>query len=72
MYIKPAAGLRVIDPVRKQFMPAEGMDVDDHDFYWARRLRDKDVVLSSPPGATPTNKPAADQAPAASTNKGGK
>jgi len=72
MYIKPAAGLRVIDPVRKQFMPAEGMEVDDHDFYWARRLRDGDVVRATPPGATPTNKPAADQAPDASTTKGGK
>jgi hypothetical protein len=72
MYIKPAAGLSVFDPVRKQFMPDEGMEVDPQDFYWARRLRDKDVVLATPPGATPTNKPAAVQAPAASNDKGGK
>ncbi|SSW66607.1 hypothetical protein AVE30378_02146 [Achromobacter veterisilvae] len=47
MYIKPRAGLQVIDPVRKQFMPEEGMEVDDFDLYWARRLRDGDVVRAS-------------------------
>ena len=63
MYVKPNAGLRVFDPVRKQFMPQEGMPVDDHDLYWVRRLRDKDVVLATPPAA---------QAPAVSTDKGSK
>ncbi|MCY1195584.1 hypothetical protein D9M72_69110 [compost metagenome] len=47
MYIKPRAGLQVIDPVRKQFMPEKGMEVDDFDLYWARRLRDGDVVRAS-------------------------
>jgi len=49
MYIKPRAGLQVIDPVRKQFLPEEGMEVDDLDLYWARRLRDGDVVRASAP-----------------------
>ncbi|MBV2180892.1 MAG: DUF2635 domain-containing protein [Castellaniella sp.] len=49
MYVKPKAGLRVIDPVRKQFMPDEGMQVDDFDLYWVRRLRDGDVVRANPP-----------------------
>lgn len=51
MYIKPRAGLKVIDPVRKQFMPEEGMDVDDFDLYWARRIRDRDVERTTAPGA---------------------
>jgi len=33
MYVKPKAGLRVIDPVRKQFMRDEGLQVDDFDLY---------------------------------------
>lgn len=53
MYIKPADGLRVFDPVRKDFMPAEGMEVSDQDFYWARRLRDGDVVKATAPAAAP-------------------
>lgn len=52
MYVKPAPGLRVIDPVRKQFMPDDGQEISDTDLYWARRLRDGDVVrikaLASP------------------------
>lgn len=51
MYIKPRAGLKVFDPVRKQFMPEEGMEVDEHDLYWARRLRDRDVERTTAPGA---------------------
>lgn len=49
MYVKPKAGLRVIDPIRKQFMPDEGLQVDDFDLYWVRRLRDGDVVRANPP-----------------------
>lgn len=44
MYVKPSPGLRVIDPVCNQFMPEEGMAVDDNDLYWIRRVRDHDVV----------------------------
>ena len=44
MYVKPSPGLRVIDPARNQFMPEEGMAVDDNDLYWIRRVRDRDVV----------------------------
>ena len=51
MYIKPADGLRVFDPVRKNFIPDEGMEVSDQDFYWARRLRDGDVVKTTAPTA---------------------
>ena len=35
-------------PHTRQLMPAEGMDVDENDLYWARMLRDKDVVPAKP------------------------
>jgi hypothetical protein len=66
MFVYPAPGLKVFDPVRKQFMPQDGMEVDDNDFYWIRRLRDGDVRLEKP-------KPAAPEIQAAAApNKGAK
>lgn len=69
MYIKPRPGLTVFDPVRKQFMPEEGMPVDGNDLYWAARLRDGDVVEADDPGAP---KSATNEVPPAPLNKGGK
>lgn len=51
MKIKPAPGLKVRDPVTKQFIEP-GHEVDATDFYWHGRLRDGDVL------------PIEDQAPA--------
>ncbi|WNC90956.1 DUF2635 domain-containing protein [Paraburkholderia sp. FT54] len=45
MRVKPAPGLSVRDPVTKQLLPAEGIDVPDGDIFWTRCLNDKDVVL---------------------------
>lgn len=69
MYIKPRPGLTVFDPVRKQFMPEEGMPVDENDLYWAARLRDGDVVQVDAAGAqaSPTT-----EVPPALPSKGGK
>lgn len=67
MYIKPRPGLNVFDPVRKQFMPQEGMPVDENDLYWASRLRDGDVVKTEAPNA---QLPASTEVPSASPNKG--
>lgn len=43
MKIKPAPGLKVRDPVTKQFVEP-GHEVDATDFYWHGRLRDGDVL----------------------------
>ena len=60
MVVKPVpGGPNVFDPVTKQFIPAEGITVDDFDLYWHRRLRDGDVQIVKP-----------DAAPKASTSKG--
>jgi hypothetical protein len=47
MRVKPAPGLSVRDPVTKQLLPADGIDVPDGDIFWTRCLNDKDVVLGS-------------------------
>ncbi|WP_175777519.1 DUF2635 domain-containing protein [Burkholderia anthina] len=57
MYVKPAPGIVLRDPVTKrlissepmdgietELVPAQGMKVDDNDMYWVRRIRDKDAV----------------------------
>ncbi|WP_321904390.1 DUF2635 domain-containing protein [Paraburkholderia tropica] len=62
MYVKPAPGILLRDPVTKQLLssapvegvrttvvPAAGMQVDDNDMYWRRRLRDGDAVRASAP-----------------------
>ncbi|WP_207458653.1 DUF2635 domain-containing protein [Azospirillum sp. SYSU D00513] len=48
MFVKPAAGLLVRDPVNREPLPAEGREVPD-DQFWHRRLADGDVVLAKPP-----------------------
>lgn len=57
MFVKPAPGVLLRDPVTKQLLsaapvegvpttvvPPEGLQVDDNDLYWARRLRDGDAL----------------------------
>lgn len=51
MFIKPRnSGVKVPDPVRKDFLPEEGREVESSP-YWHRRIvaRDVDVVLPKPP-----------------------
>jgi hypothetical protein len=45
MIVKPAPGLKVRDPVKKDFLPDEGRKVSATDLYWNRRLSDGDVIL---------------------------
>jgi hypothetical protein len=76
MYVKPAPGVLLRDPVTKQLLstvplegvkttivPAEGILVDDNDLFWRRRLRDGDAVRAS--GPQPSATTAATAAPAA-------
>jgi hypothetical protein len=64
MYVKPAEGLKVRDPVKKDHLPDGGREVSDLDLYWQRRLRDKDVVLADPPSANAVRKTPAPPPPA--------
>jgi hypothetical protein len=49
MKVVTAPGRAVRDPVTFIPVPPEGRDINEHDLYWARRLRDGDVVPAPPP-----------------------
>ncbi|UPG86854.1 DUF2635 domain-containing protein [Luteibacter aegosomatis] len=51
MRVYPKPGMRVRDPVKRDYLPDDGRDVDDADLYWLRRLADGDVVDVAPKGA---------------------
>ena len=48
MFVKPAAGLKIRDPFKRDHLPPEGREVPDGDLYWARLVRDGDVVIVEP------------------------
>jgi len=56
MFVKPKSGLKVRDPVTMGFLPEDGAEVPPS-LYWTRRVRDKDVVVCSPPEPTPEPAP---------------
>lgn len=63
MFIKPASvDVRVPDPSQRgtpgYWLPAEGREVEFSP-YWARRLRDGDVIEAAPPAAAPAAAPPA-------------
>lgn len=43
MYVRPAPGIKIRDPDLLDFIPDEGREVPNTDF-WNRRLRDGDVI----------------------------
>lgn len=55
MFVKPAPGRFVRDPVKGTFLPESGEQVPD-DIFWGRRLKDGDVEKFDP---NATAKPAA-------------
>ncbi|MBQ0955987.1 DUF2635 domain-containing protein [Serratia symbiotica] len=55
MFVKPAPGRVVRDPVKGTFLPGSGEQVPD-DIFWGRRLKDGDVEKFDP---NATAKPAA-------------
>jgi hypothetical protein len=70
MFVKPAEGIRVRDPVSRFHIPATGVEVPENQF-WTRRLLDGDVVRADPPAlaqaVAPTPEPAEAPAPKAQT-----
>ncbi|WP_081087486.1 DUF2635 domain-containing protein [Burkholderia stagnalis] len=44
MIVKPAPGIKLRDPVTKEFISDEGHAVDDFDLYWIRRINDGDAI----------------------------
>ncbi|SEJ21634.1 Protein of unknown function [Azotobacter beijerinckii] len=48
MRVYPSPGLLVRDPVKRDFLPADGREVPDHDLYWIRRLECGDAILTAP------------------------
>lgn len=64
MWIKVKDGLQFRHPVTRQFIPAEGIEVPDDDLFFARRLRDGDIVVSSPPNPAPVETASSVQTPA--------
>jgi hypothetical protein len=48
-FVKPREGYKIPDPQLRDFLPVDGRVVP-FDVYWARLLRDGDVVEMEPPG----------------------
>jgi hypothetical protein len=48
MFVKPAEGLKIRDPFKRDHLPPEGREVPDGDLYWHRLARDGDVVVVEP------------------------
>ena len=46
MFVIPTAGSSVPDPDRGDFLPAEGREVEEKQ-YWYRRIADGDVIESA-------------------------
>ncbi|MCY0854338.1 DUF2635 domain-containing protein [Cupriavidus sp. D39] len=59
MFVKPAPGIRLRDPVTKQFIADEGQEVDDFDLFWIRRINDGDAIKVDAPVAAKPAKGAA-------------
>lgn len=56
IYVCPADGIKIRDPVSKSYVPPEGMYVEPSQ-YWQRRVNDGDVTIHKtkpvPPAPTP-------------------
>lgn len=62
MKVYPVPGRAVRDPVTKHVLTKAGLEVSEHDIFWARRIRDEDVTTTAPDEAAVTE--TKDEAPA--------
>jgi hypothetical protein len=46
MFVKPAEGMRILDPHTRRELPPGGANVPDTD-YWNRLVRDGDVTVAA-------------------------
>ena len=53
MFVKPAEGLKIRDPFKKDHLPPEGREVPNGDLYWHRLLMDGDVIAAAPETTAP-------------------
>lgn len=54
MFLKPAPDLRIVDPVLRDFLPADGREVTPSP-YWNRLMRNGDVIVVFPAASAPTS-----------------
>jgi hypothetical protein len=70
MYVKPANGLKIRDPFKKDHLPPQGREVSETDLYWHRHLLAGDIVVvpleepTAAPGAAAPDGGALEAAPA--------
>lgn len=58
MFVKPALGRVVRDPVKRALLPESGAEVPDN-IFWYRRLKDGDVVQAKEGQPAPKASPRA-------------
>ena len=47
MFVRPAEGMKILDPQTRRTIPETGANVPE-DGYWHRLLRDGDVIATDP------------------------
>lgn len=57
VHVRPAPGLRVIDPATRQPLPPEGASVV-RSGYWTRRINQGDVLVAPQESSTASAEPA--------------
>lgn len=60
MFVKPKDGRSVPDPARGDFLPVDGRNVEENQ-YWYRRVQDGDVAIVPPETPAEPTKKASDK-----------
>lgn len=61
MFVIPQPGMRVRDPVKKDYLPDAGREIGEMSAYWRRRVSDGDATSQDapPPGPPPESRKSA-------------